>query len=201
MDLFLCVSSRVFPRFPLCSSCSSWDPLHFVKDPLIRVPPCIIWYHEPRFLTNLEPPHRFVALFCCVLPQIRKFPTKNSPKNFVICWFDDILLILIRGFAWFQVDLAFPQVSPSFLHKIAQISPPKSSNSAHNSKSSSRFRSGIFGPDIRATGRTSGPSGRTSGSWRAKSRKFVDIRSRKSGPDPGCPTPVNSDFSVSQFCP
>ena len=97
-------------------------------------------------------------------PKFENSPPKIAPKNFVICWFDEILLILIRGFAWFQVDLAFPQVSPSFLHKIAQISPPKSSNSAPKRVWKSRFRSGIVGPDIRAIGRTSGPLGRTSGS-------------------------------------
>ena len=35
----------------------------------------------------------------------------------MICWFDDVLLILIHGFAWFRVDLAFPEVSPFFIHE------------------------------------------------------------------------------------
>ena len=125
------------------------------------------------------------------IPNFENSRPKIAPKFFVICWFDEVLLILIRGFSWFQVDLAFPQVSPSFLHKIPQILSPKSSISAHNSKSSSRFRSGNFGPDIRATGRTSGLSGRTSGSWSEKSRAVLDIRPRKSGLGPGCPTPGN----------
>ena len=51
---------------------------------------------------------------------------------FVICWFDDVLLILIHGFAWFRVDLAYPEVSPSFVHKISSILTPKSPNSAQN---------------------------------------------------------------------
>jgi hypothetical protein len=50
----------------------------------------------------------------------------------VICWFDDVLLILIHGFTWFQVDLAFPQVSPSFIHEISSILTPKSPISAQN---------------------------------------------------------------------
>ena len=101
-----------FPRdFPLCSSCSSWDPLHFVKDRPHRVPPYIIWYHEPRFLTNLEPPHRFLALFCCVLPQIRKFPTKNSPKIFcdLLVWWDFVDFDL-----WICLVSSGSSISPSF---------------------------------------------------------------------------------------
>ena len=50
----------------------------------------------------------------------------------MICWFDDVLLILIHGFAWFRVDLASPQVSPSFIHEISSILTPKSPNSAQN---------------------------------------------------------------------
>ena len=83
-------------------------------------------------ITILEPHTLFSILFLLCSSPISKIPTKNSPKNFVICWFDDVLLILIRGFAWFQVDLAFPQVSPSFIHEISSILTPKSSNSAQN---------------------------------------------------------------------
>ena len=50
----------------------------------------------------------------------------------MICWFDDVLLILIRGFAWFQVDLAFPRVSPLFIHEIHPILTPKSPFSTQN---------------------------------------------------------------------
>ena len=50
----------------------------------------------------------------------------------MICWFDDVLLILIHGFAWFQVDLASPQVFPSFIHEISSILTPKSPFSAQN---------------------------------------------------------------------
>ena len=50
----------------------------------------------------------------------------------MICWFDDVLLILIRGFAWFQVDLASPQVSPSSIRQIPRILTPKSPFSAQN---------------------------------------------------------------------
>ena len=139
-------------------------------------------------------PNVFQPCFVVFFPKFENSPPKIAPKNFVICWFDDILLILIRGFAWFQVDLAFPQVSPSFLHKIRQILPPKSSNSAHKRVWKSRFRSGIVGPDIRVPGRTSG-------SWRAKSRAVLDIRPRKSGLHPGCPTPGISATRVSPFCP
>ena len=142
------------------------------------------------------------------IPNFENSRPKIAPKFFVICWFDDILLILIRGFAWFQVDLAFPQVSPSFLHKIPQILSPKSSISAHNSKSSSRFRSGNFGPDIRATGRTSGPSGRTSGSPAGHPAPGGQNPARFWTSGPGNPAPAPdvrplgiSDFFVSPFCP
>ena len=50
----------------------------------------------------------------------------------MICWFDDVLLILIHGLAWFQVDLASPQLSPSFIHEISSILTPKSPCSAQN---------------------------------------------------------------------
>ena len=46
----------------------------------------------------------------------------------MICWFDDVLLILIRGFAWFRVDLASTQVSPPSIHEISSILPRKSPN-------------------------------------------------------------------------
>ena len=63
----------------------------------------------------------FLAYFCCVLPQIQKSPSKIAPNFFVICWFDDVLLILIREFIVLQVDLAFP-------HHLTLEIHPKSSN-------------------------------------------------------------------------
>ena len=40
---------------------------------------------------------------------------------FVICWYDEVLLDLNHGFAWFQVDLAFPHLPPFSIHKIFPI--------------------------------------------------------------------------------
>ena len=84
-----------------------------------------------------EPPPPFSSLLLLDFVLNSKIPTKNSPNFFVICWFDDALLILIHGFAWFRVDLASPQVSPPSIHEIHQILPPKSSISAPKSSSSS----------------------------------------------------------------
>ena len=67
----------------------------------------------------------------------------------MICWFDDVLLILIHGFAWFQVDLAFPQVSPSFIHEIPRILTPKSPFSAQNHALDLGFRVDPDPPDDR----------------------------------------------------
>ena len=58
----------------------------------------------------------------------------------MICWFDDVLLILIHGFAWFRVDLAFPQVYPSFIHEISSILTPKSPFSAQDRAPDLGFR-------------------------------------------------------------
>ncbi len=41
-------------------------------------------------------------------------PAKNCPNFFVICWCDEVLLDLIRGFRVLQVDLAFPHLFPIF---------------------------------------------------------------------------------------
>ena len=55
-----------------------------------------------------------------------------SPIFFVICWFDDVLLILIHGFVLFRVDLAPPHVSPLSIHEISSILTTKSPISAQN---------------------------------------------------------------------
>ena len=74
----------------------------------------------------------FSGLILLCSSPILKIPTKNSPNFFVICWFEEVLLDLIHGFAWFRVDLAFPQVSPSFIHEISSILTPKSPFSTQN---------------------------------------------------------------------
>ena len=83
-------------------------------------------------ITILEPPSLFSSLILLCSSLISKIPTKNSPNFFVICWFDEVLLDLIDGFAWFQVDLESSQVSPSFIHEISSILTPKSPFSAQN---------------------------------------------------------------------
>jgi hypothetical protein len=80
-------------------------------------------------------------LFC----PISKIPHKNShTKFFVICWFDDVLLILIHGFEVFQVDLTsliFPTIS---IHEIRPILTLESSISAPNCVFEPQIRSGNF---------------------------------------------------------
>ena len=61
----------------------------------------------------------------CFYP-ISKSPQNSHTKKIVICWFDDILFILIHGFDVFQVDLAFPhhfypQNSPNFHLKFSFV--------------------------------------------------------------------------------
>ena len=108
----------------LCSSYSWGFPLQFVKDLHLGFHPTTSWYHEPWFLTKLEPPFLFSSLILLRSSPISKIPTKNSPNFFLICWFDEVLLILIHGFAWFRVDLPSPHVSPPSIHEIFSILTP-----------------------------------------------------------------------------
>ena len=126
----------------------------------------------------------FASLILLCSSPISKIPTKNSPNFFVICWFDEVLLILIHGFAWFRVDLACPQFSPPSIHRIHQILPLESSISAPNSKISAPNeiwirRAGHPGQRLDIS-----VPGRTSGSWSAKSARFWT-----SGPGFPAPTP------------
>ena len=98
-----------------------------MKDRPPKVLPYIILVSRARLITFLEPLPLFFYLDFVVFVLNPKIPTKNSPNFFfVICWFDDVLLILIHGFAWFRVDLASPQVSPPSIHKISSNLPRKS---------------------------------------------------------------------------
>src|SRR3990170_261594 len=96
---------------------------------------------------NLESPPPFSSLLFLDFVLNSKIPTKNSPNFFVICWFDDVLLILIRGFAWFRVDLASPKVSPPSIHKISSILPRKSSISAQKFAPERKSRAELTCPD------------------------------------------------------
>ena len=87
-------------------------------------------------------------ILLCSFP-ISKSPPKIAPNFFVICWFDDVLLILIHGFALFRVDLASPQLSPSFLHEISSVLTPKSPFSAQNRAQDLGFRVDPDPPDER----------------------------------------------------
>ena len=120
------------PRISPCSSCSSRDSLLSWKIGPLGFYPTSSWYHEPRWSQFRSLPSLFSSLILLCSSPISKIPTKNSPNFFVICWFDKVLLDLIHGFAWFQVDLASPQVSPSFTHEISSVLTPKSPNSAQN---------------------------------------------------------------------
>ena len=68
----------------------------------------------------------------------------------MICWFDDVLLILIHGFVVFRVDLASPQVFPPSIHEISSILTPKSSVSAQKIQFRAfPTRTGLSGPPYR----------------------------------------------------
>ena len=119
----------------------------------------------------------FSSLVLLISSPISKIPTKNSPKLFfVICWFDDVLLILIHEFALLLVDLAFPQFSPLSIHEISPILPPKSSISA---------------PKIEFLEFILGFGARTSGPWPGHPAPGAHFRARfwTSGPGNPAPTP------------
>ena len=86
----------------------------FVKDRPYRVPPYIILVSRATLITISEPPRCVSSLVLLFFVLIRKFPTKIAPIFFVICWCDEVLLDLIRGFRVLQVDLAFPHLFPNF---------------------------------------------------------------------------------------
>ena len=56
----------------------------------------------------------FSSLILLFFVLIQNCPTKIAPIFFVICWCDEVLLDLIRGFRVLQVDLAFPHLFPKF---------------------------------------------------------------------------------------
>ena len=125
----------------------------------------------------------FLALNFVVFILIQKFPTKMAPIFFVICWFDEVLLILIHGFAWFQVDLASPQVSPSFMHEISSFLTPKSAISAQNRipKLASRVDQEPRTTDAFRMSGAPGTTGRLNFSGRPEPltrAKFMDFRAR-----------------------
>ena len=102
-----------------------------MKDRAIRVSTLHHLGMKSQVYHDSEPPCCVASLILLFFVLNSKIPTKNSPKCFfVICWCVDVLLDLIRGFAWFQVDLASPQFSPPSILEIARISTTKSSFSA-----------------------------------------------------------------------
>ena len=123
---------RVFPVFIVCQPPN-------VKDPLIRVPPCIIWYQEQRFLTILEPHTSFSSLFLSCSSLFRKFPTKRAPKNFC-----DLLI-------WQDFVDFVPWICCATCR--SSISPPSHHFSTANPTTFDHFRHGSHQPHSRPTGR------------------------------------------------
>ena len=107
----------------------------------------------------------FSSLILLCSSPILKIPTKNSPF-FVICWCDEVLLDLIRGFRVLQVDLAF---HPLFLNFHPQIFPncPDLTSPRDDLRIHPRIQSADIRPDKpeHPAPRTSGHQARTSGPW------------------------------------
>ena len=102
----------------------------------------------------------------------------------MICWFDDVLLNLIRGFALLLVDLAFPQFFPLSIHEISPILPPKSSISAPKLSSSSSSSDLEPGHPARSPGHL---APRTSGPWPGHPAPGAHFRARFWTSGPGNP--------------
>ena len=100
----------------------------------------------------------------------------------MICWCDDVFLILIHGFALLLVDLAFPQFFPVSIHEISPILPLKSSISAPKLSSSSSSSDLEPGYPARSPGHL---APRTSGPWLGHPAPGAHIRARfwTSGPE------------------
>ena len=108
---FLSCSSRVSPRV---HHVPRRDPLLSWKIGHLGFHPTSSWYLEPHWSWFRSLPSLFSSLILLVSSYIQKFPPKNSPNFFLwFVGFDDVLLDFIHGFAWFQVDLAFPHLFPS----------------------------------------------------------------------------------------
>ena len=135
----LSVSSRVFPVCLLAFSVFIVVYSPNVKDPLIRVPPCIIWYLEQRLITILEPHTLFSSLFLSCSSLFRKFPTKRAPK-----FFCDLLI-------WQDFVDFVPWICCATCR--SSISPPSHHFSTANPTTFHRFRHGSHQPSPKPTGR------------------------------------------------